>query len=126
MQLITRSKPQATAHCSTRSMVGELGLSAARVSRHWRAHGLKPHRVRSFKVSRDPKPIEKLEDTVGLHLSALEHALVLCRGEKSRVQALDWMQSGLPMKKVHAAIKTHEHKRNGTTTLFAAINVLEG
>ena len=107
-------------------MAAELGVSAASVSRHWRAHGLKPHRVRGFKVSRDPQFIEKLEDIVGLYMSPPEHALVLCCDEKSQVQALDRTQPGLPLKKGRAATMTHDYKRNGTTTLFAALNVLDG
>ena len=126
VQLTTQSEPKAATHWSTRSMAAELGVSAASVSRHWRAHGLKPHRVRGFKVSRDPQFIEKLEDIVGLYLSPPEHALVLCCDEKSQVQALDRTKPGLPMKKSRAATMTHDNKRNGTTTLFAALNVLDG
>ncbi len=107
-------------------MAAQIGASAASVSRHWRAHGLKPHLVRGFKVSRDPKFAEKLEDIVGLYMSPPEHALVLCCDEKSQVQALDRTQPGLPMKKGRAATMTHDYKRNGTTTLFAALNVLDG
>jgi transposase len=124
--LTTQSKPEAATHWSTRTMAAELGISAASVSRHWRAHGLKPHIVRGFKVSRDPKFVEKLEDIVGLYLSPPEHALVLCCDEKSQVQALDRTQPGLPLKKGRAATMTHDYKRNGTTTLFAALNVLDG
>jgi transposase len=101
-------------------------VSAASVSRHWRAHGLKPHRVRGFNVSRDPKFAEKLGDIVGLYMSPPEHALVLCCDEKSQVQALDRSQPGLPLKKGRAATMTHDYKRHGTTTLFAALNVLDG
>lgn len=107
-------------------MAAELGVSAASVSRHWRAHGLKPHLVRGFKVSRDPLFAEKLEDIVGLYMSPPEHALVLCCDEKSQVQALDRTQPGLPLKKGRAETMTHDYKRNGTTTLFAALNVLDG
>ncbi len=103
-----------------------LGVSASTVMRHWQAHGLKPHIVRGFKVSRDPKFVEKLEDIVGLYMSPPEHALVLCCDEKSQVQALDRTQPGLPLKKGRAATMTHDYKRNGTTTLFAALNVLDG
>jgi hypothetical protein len=92
----------------------------------WRANGLKPHLVETFKVSRDPKFVEKLEDIVGLYLSPPEHALVLCCDEKSQVQALDRTQPGLPLKKGRAATLTHDYKRHGTTTLFAALNVLDG
>jgi transposase len=126
VELTTQSKPQAATQWSTRSMAAELGVSAASVSRHWRAHGLKPHLVRGFKISRDPQFIEKLEDIVGLYLAPPEHALVLCCDEKSQVQALDRTQPGLPLKKGRAATMTHDYKRNGTTTLFAALNVLDG
>jgi transposase len=132
VELTTQSKPAAATHWSTRKMAAELGVSAASVSRHWRANGLKPHLVRGFKVSRDPKFVEKLEDTgwpraiVGLYMSPPEHALVLCCDEKSQVQALDRTQPGLPLKKGRAATLTHDYKRNGTTTLFAALNVLDG
>jgi transposase len=126
VELTTQTKPEATTHWSTRTMAAELGVSAASVSRHWRANGLKPHIVRGFKVSRDPKFVEKLEDIVGLYMSPPEHALVLCCDEKSQVQALDRTQPGLPLKKGRAATMTHDYKRNGTTTLFAALNVLDG
>ena len=126
VELTTESKPKAATHWSTRTMATELGVSAASVSRHWRAKGLKPHLVRSFKVSRDPKFVEKLEDVVGLYLSPPEHAIVLCCDEKSQVQALDRTQPGLPLKKGRASTMTHDYKRNGTTTLFAALNVLDG
>jgi len=124
--LTTQSKPQASTHWSTRKMAVELGVSASTVMRHWQAHGLKPHLVRSFKISRDPKFTEKLEDIVGLYLSPPEHALVLCCDEKSQVQALDRTQPGLPLKKGRAQTMTHDYKRHGTTTLFAALNVLDG
>ena len=107
-------------------MAAQIGVSSATVSRHWRAHGLKPHLVRGFKVSRDPKFVEKLEDIVGLYMSPPEHALVLCCDEKSQVQALDRNQPGQPMKKGRAATMTHDYKRNGMTTVFAALNVLDG
>jgi transposase len=126
VELTTQGKPEAATHWSTRTMAAKLGVSAASVSRHWRANGLKPHLVRGFKVSRDPKFVEKLEDIVGLYLSPPEHALVLCCDEKSQVQALDRTQPGLPLKKGRAATMTHDYKRNGTTTLFAALNVLDG
>jgi len=124
--LTTQSKPVAATHWSTRTMAAKLGVSAASVSRHWRANGLKPHLVRGFKVSRDPQFVEKLEDIVGLYMSPPEHALVLCCDEKSQVQALDRTQPGLPLKKGRAATMTHDYKRHGTTTLFAALNVLDG
>jgi DDE superfamily endonuclease/Winged helix-turn helix len=105
---------------------GEVGASDTTVLRVWRQHGLKPHRVRTFKVSRDPQFVEKLEDIVGLYMAPPEHALVLCCDQKSQVQALDRRQPGLPLKKGRAATMTHDYKRNGTTTLFAALNVLDG
>jgi transposase len=126
VELTTQSQPEAATHWSTRLMATQIGVSAASVSRHWRAHGLKPHLVHGFKVSRDPKFVEKLEDIVGLYMSPPEHALVLCCDEKSQLQALDRTQPGLPMKKGRAATMTHDYKRNGTTTLFAALNVLDG
>jgi len=126
VQLTTQSTPTAATHWSTRTLAAKLGVSAASVARHWRAHGLKPHLVRGFKVSRDPKFIEKLEDIVGLYLSPPEHALVLCCDEKSQVQALDRTQPGLPLKPGRAQTLTHDYKRHGTTTLFAALNVLNG
>ena len=107
-------------------MAAELGISAASVSRHWAANGLKPHLVRSFKISRDPQFVEKLEDIIGLYLSPPEHALVVCCDEKSQVQALDRTQPGLPLEKGRAATMTYDYTRNGTTTLFAAMNVLDG
>jgi len=126
VELTTQSKPVAATHWSTRTMAAKLGVSAASVSRHWRANGLKPHLVRGFKISRDPKFVEKLEDIVGLYMAPPEHALVLCCDEKSQVQALDRTQPGLPLKKGRAATMTHDYKRHGTTTLFAALNVLDG
>jgi len=126
VRLTTQSTPKAATHWSTRTMAAQLGVSAASVSRHWRANGLKPHLVRGFKVSRDPLFVEKLEDIVALYMSPPEHALVLCCDEKSQVQALDRTQPGLPIKKGRAATMTHDYKRNGTTTLFAALNVLDG
>ena len=126
VELTTQSKPEAATHWSTRTMAEQLGVSAASISRHWRKNGLKPHLVRGFKVSRDPKFVEKLEDIVGLYMSPPEHALVLCCDEKSQVQALDRTQPGLPMKKGQAGTMTHDYKRNGVTTLFAALNVLDG
>ncbi len=126
VELTTQSTPKAATHWSTRTMAAELGVSAASVSRHWRANGLKPHLVRGFKVLRDPKFVEKLEDIVGLYMSPPEHALVLCCDEKSQIQALDRTQPGLALKKGRAATMTHDYKRNGTTTLFAALNVLDG
>jgi transposase len=126
VELTTQSTPQAATHWSTRKMAAVLEVSPSTVMRHWQAHGLKPHLVRGFKVSRDPQFVEKLEDIVGLYMSPPEHALVLCCDEKSQVQALDRTQPGLPLKKGRAQTMTHDYKRHGTTTLFAALNVLDG
>lgn len=126
VELTAHSTPQAATHWSTRKMAAVLKVSASTVMRHWQAHGLKPHLLRGFKISRDPKFVEKLEDIVGLYMSPPEHALVLCCDEKSQVQALDRTQPGLPLKKGRAQTMTHDYKRHGTTTLFAALNVLDG
>ena len=126
IELTTQSQPEAATHWSTRKMAAKLGVHATTIARHWQAAGLKPHLVRGFKVSRDPNFVEKLEDIVGLYMAPPEHALVLCCDEKSQVQALDRTQPGLPLKKGRAATMTHDYKRNGTTTLFAALNVLDG
>lgn len=124
--LPTQSKPEAATQWSTRKMAAELDGSAASVSRHWRANGLKPHLARGFKVSRAPRFVEKREDIVALYMSPPEHALVLCGDEKSEVQALDGTQPGLPMKKGRATTMTHDCKRNDTTPMFDALNVLDG
>jgi transposase len=126
VELTTQHQPEAATHWSTRTLAGELGVSPSTVWRHWQAYGLKPHIVRGFKVSRDPQFVQKLEDIVGLYMAPPEHALVLCCDEKSQVQALDRTQPGLPMKKGRAQTMTHDYKRHGTTTLFAALNVLDG
>lgn len=126
VRLTTQSTPEGATHWSTRRLAAKLGISDTTVLKVWRAHGLKPHRVERFKVSRDPRFVEKLEDIVGLYLSPPEHALVLCCDEKSQVQALDRTQPGLPLKPGRAATLTHDYKRHGTTTLFAALNVLDG
>lgn len=111
VELTTQSKPAATTHWSTRRMAAELGVAASTVWRHWQDHGLKPHVVRGFKISRDPKFVEKLEDIVGLYMAPPEHALVLCCDEKSQVQALDRTQPGLPIKKGRAQTMTHDRFR---------------
>jgi len=126
VELTTQTTPEAATHWSTRKMAAVLGVAPSTVMRHWQAHGLKPHLVRGFKISRDPQFVEKLEDIVGLYMSPPEHAIVLCCDEKSQVQALDRTQPGLPMKKGRAQTMTHDYKRHGTTTLFAALNVLDG
>lgn len=126
VELTTQTTPEAATHWSTRKMAAQIGVSPSTVMRHWQAHGLKPHLVRGFKVSRDPRFVEKLEDIVGLYMSPPEHALVLCCDEKSQVQALDRTQPGLPLKKGRTQTMTHDYKRHGTTTLFAALNILNG
>ena len=118
--------PKGATHWSTRTLAGHLGISASAVGRIWRAHGLKPHRVKSFKLSNDPDFIAKLEDIVGLYLDPPEHALVLCCDEKTQIQALDRTQPGLPLKRGRGTTMTHDYKRNGVTTLFAALNMLTG
>ena len=118
--------PANATHWSTRTMAQAAGISEASVRRLWRAHGLKPHLVKTFKLSRDPEFVEKLEDIVGLYLNPPEHAVVLCADEKSQIQALDRTQPGLPMKKGRCGTMTHDYKRNGTATLFAALDALEG
>src|SRR6266705_4686315 len=122
----TQSSPRNATHWSTRTMAREMGISKATVSRIWRANGLKPHRVESFKVSNDPHFADKLEAIVGLYLNPPEHALVLSVDEKSQIQALDRTQPGLPLKKGRGQTMTHDYKRHGTPTLFAALNTLNG
>src|SRR5881397_3833890 len=120
------SKPAVATHWSVRTMAEVQDISPATVQRIWRAHGLQPHRVETFKLSRDKRFIEKLRDVVGLYLNPPEHALILSIDEKSQIQALDRTQPGLPLKKGRAGTMTHDYKRNGTTTLFAALNMLDG
>lgn len=122
----TQSTPANATQWSTRTMAREMGISKASVSRIWRASGLKPHRVESFKVSNDPQFAEKLEAIVGLYLNPPEHALVLSLDEKSQIQALDRTQPGLPLKPGRGQTMTHDYKRHGTTTLFAALNIADG
>lgn len=117
--------PDAT-HWSTRTLGHHLGVSHMSVARVWDAHGLQPHRVRTFKLSRDKEFVEKLTDVVGLYLNPPDKALVLCVDEKSQIQALDRTQPGLPLKRGRCGTMTHDYVRHGTTTLFAALNVLEG
>src|SRR5260370_9497597 len=124
--MTTRQQPTNATHWSTRTMAAAVGISEASVRRIWRAHGLKPHRVETFKISNDPQFAEKLEDIVGLYLNPPEHALVLCADEKSQIQALDRTQPGLPLKRGRGATLTHDYKRNGTATLFAALNTANG
>ena len=126
VRLTTLEKPVHATQWSTRSMANEVGISDTSVLRIWRAHGLKPHRSESFKVSNDPHFAEKLEAVVGLYLSPPEHAIVLCVDEKSQVQALDRTQPGLPLKRGGAETMTHDYKRHGTTTMFAAMDAASG
>ena len=122
----TRTTPAHATDWSTRLMARAAAISPTSVRRIWRAHGLKPHRLRSFKLSRDPQFAEKLEAIVGLYLSPPQRALVLCVDEKSQIQALDRTQPGLPLRQGRTRTQTHDYKRHGTTTLFAALNALEG
>jgi len=126
VQATTQTKPPGATHWSCRSMAKAHGVSPATVQRIWDAHGLKPHRVKTFKLSNDPRFSEKLTDVVGLYLNPPEKAIVLCVDEKSQIQALDRTQASLPMKKGRAGTMTHDYKRNGTTTLFAALSMLDG
>jgi hypothetical protein len=107
-------------------MAKAAGVSHRSVQRIWAAHGLKPHRIRTFKLSKDPQFAAKVRDIVGLYLSPPEHAMVLSVDEKSQIQALDRTQPGLPMRPGRCETMTHDYKRHGTTTLFAALNVLDG
>jgi len=126
LQKTTQGKPEAATHWSTRSMAKAIGVGKDTVRRVWAAHGLKPHLTRTFKLSNDPRFEEKLVDVVGLYLDPPEHALVLCADEKTSIQALDRTQRGLPMHRGRCGTMTHDYKRNGTTTLFAAIEMTEG
>jgi transposase len=122
----TQEKPFNATHWSTRTMAASTGLSEATIRRIWHANGLKPHLVKTFKVSNDARFAEKLEAIVGLYLNPPEHALVLCADEKSQIQALDRTQPGLPIQKGRCGTMTHDYKRNGTATLFAAMDALDG
>src|SRR5271168_3958160 len=121
-----QSKPKGSTHWSCRTMAAAQEISKSSVSRIWRSHNIKPHRSKTFKLSRDPKFLEKLTDVVGLYLNPPDQAIVLCVDEKSQIQALNRTQPGLPLKKGRCGTMTHDYKRNGTTTLFAALNLLEG
>jgi transposase len=121
-----QTRPAGATHWSCRTMAEEQGVSKATISRIWQSHGLKPHRTKAFKLSRDPKFLEKLTDVVGLYLNPPDKALVLCVDEKSQIQALDRTQPGLPLKKGRCGTMTHDYKRHGTTTLFAALEVAQG
>jgi len=120
------AKPPGATQWSCRSMAQAMGVSPDTVNRIWRAHQLQPHRVETFKLSNDPRFSEKLVDVVGLYLNPPEHAVVLCVDEKSQIQALQRTQPGLPMKKGRCGTMTHDYKRHGTASLFAALELLEG
>ena len=124
---LTQTDPPTEAtHWTSAMMAKVVDISASSVQRIWRAHGLQPHRVKQFKLSTDPRFVDKLRDVVGLYVDPPAHAVVLSVDEKSQIQALDRTQPGLPMKKGRAGTMTHDYKRHGTTTLFAALNVLDG
>src|SRR5271165_5838766 len=124
---LTQSDPPGeTTHWTAAAMAGLVRISVSSVQRIWRSHGLQPHRVRQFKLSRDPEFIPKLRDSVGLYIDPPAHAMVLSVDEKSQIQALDRTQPGLPIKPGRCGTMTHDYKRNGTTTLFAALNILDG
>ena len=119
-------KPPRATHWSLRAMAAAVGLSRTSVQRIWQAHGLKPHRVKTFKLSTDKHFVAKVQDVVGLYLDPPDKALVLAVDEKSQIQALDRTQPGLPLKKGRAGTMTHDYKRHGTTTQFAALDVATG
>jgi len=126
VDMTLHQKPPNAMQWSVRSMATAGGISHTSVQRIWRAHGLKPHLVKTFKISRHKNFAAKVADVVGLYLNPPDKALVLCIDEKSQIQALDRTQPGLPMKKGRAGTMTHDYKRNGTTTLFAALSMLDG
>ena len=120
------TKPSTATHWSVRTMAAAQGISEATVWRIWKQHNLKPHLIKNFKLSHDKQFMAKLYDIVGLYMNPQDKALVLCVDEKSQIQALDRTQPGLPMKKGRCGTQTHDYKRNGTTTLFAALSMLDG
>jgi transposase len=126
IKLTITQKPDGATHWSRESMARKVGVSPSSVGRIWAANGLKPHRVKTFKLSKDKHFQEKLNDIIGLYLSPPEHAIVFSCDEKSQIQALDRTQPGLPLKKGRCQTVTHDYKRNGTTTLFAAMNIADG
>src|ERR1035438_4375108 len=121
-----QTKPAGMTHRSCRTLAQTQAVSKSTVNNIWRAHNLQPHRTETFKLSRDPKFLEKMTDVVGLYLNPPQQAIILCVDEKSQIQALDRTQPGLPIKKGRCGTMTHDYKRNGTTTLFAALDLLEG
>jgi transposase len=126
VRLTLSDPPGETTHWTAPAMAKASGISVSSVQRIWRSHGLQPHRMRQFKLSNDPRFAEKLRDIVGLYLDPPAHAVVLSVDEKSQIQALDRTQPGLPLKRGRCGTMTHDYKRNGTTTLFAALNVIDG
>lgn len=126
VRMTLEEKPENATHWSCRLMAEAAGVHPTTVSRIWRAHGLQPHRIEYFKLSTDPQFVEKLRDVVGLYVDPPERAVVLAFDEKSQIQALDRTQPGLPLKKGRAGTMTHDYKRHGTTTLFAALDVATG
>jgi transposase len=125
-ELTLAEPPGETTHWTARAMAKIAGIGVVSVQRIWKTHGLAPHRMRTFKLSKDPRFIEKFSDVVGLYVDPPAHAVVLSMDEKSQIQALDRTQPELPMKKGRAGTLTHDYKRHGTTTLFAALNILDG
>jgi transposase len=119
-------RPAGQTHWSSRTLAGALGVGSSTVLKVWHKHGLRPYRTKTFKLSRDPRFVEKVREVVGLYLNPPEKALVLSVDEKSQIQALDRTQPGLPLKKGRCGTMTHDYKRHGTTTLFTALNVLDG
>lgn len=126
IKLTLHSKPEGATHWSRETMARKVGVSASSVGRVWAANGLKPHLIKTFKLSNDKRFEEKLQDVVGLYLSPPEHAIVFSCDEKSQIQALDRTQPGLPIKKGRCQTMTHDYSRNGTTSLFAALNIADG
>jgi len=126
VQLTLSDPPGETTHWTAPAMAKASGISVSSVQRIWRSHGLQPHRMRQFKLSNDPRFADKVRDIVGLYVDPPAHAVVLSIDEKSQIQALDRTQPGLPLKRGRCGTMTHDYKRNGTTTLFAALNVLDG
>jgi transposase len=126
VRITIQEEPPDATHWSTRLLARRVGLHHSQVGRIWKAHGLKPHLIKTFKLSRDPHFVEKLRDVVGLYLAPPERAIVFCFDEKSQIQALDRTQPGLPLKKGRAGTMTHDYTRHGTTTLFAALDVATG
>jgi transposase/transcriptional regulator with XRE-family HTH domain len=121
-----QTKPKGMTQWSCRTLAARHGVSKSTINNIWQSHHLKPHRTKTFKLSRDPKFLAKLTDVVGLYLNPPQHALVLCVDEKSQIQALDRTQPGLPLKQGRCGTMTHDYKRNGTTTLFAALELVQG